>query len=475
MNRSKIWGIDFSGFKNLKKSKRFTSILLLLFIGLLFQSCSGSGDEIGSATPLPTATNRILPTLPPITVAPLQPTFTPSDPLQQSAPTLQPQSSDQQNVTPTPSVDLNAAVLGLTYKIPAIGLERTLEANLAGKLTLTDLANGNVVTVSNGQRFLTEIVAAIQANKDLFEPVPADCELCVTIGYNLPASGDSAEGALPDPTLQASIQRFFASRLGPHFPPNTVIGHHRTASGYTVAQTAAVTADNQLYRWIAADPQVTVSSPPALPDQATLDAWTAEIVKFNGVDLVTNCPNFPNETIVYQDLPLNLRCPELALANSLIEPYQTAAELTTPLLADERNLDIPSTKLPFGAVLYYEQRDGSTLTIFEDGAVTATFPLTPTEPITGTEAITPTVLPPETVNTIVPPREIEPLITPLLASDVIPRGVTAAVSNEQTEFEELILIRGADGVYEFAWSDGIGQELLPGIQILDLLLDEIRP
>lgn len=457
--------------------KSFASLLLFLGVAAFLQSCGESTQFDGTLAEEATATVRILPTLPAVTVAPLQPTFTPADPLAQTAdsltpfPTLQ---SSELGATPEPSVDLNQPVLRLVYEIPAIGLERTLEANLAGRLTLTDVARENVVTISNGQRFLTEITAAIQANRELFEPVSADCDRCVIIGYDLPVSGESARGILPDPTLQASLQNLFANRLGPHFPTNTAVGHHRAASGYTVAQTVALTADGQLYRWIAADPQINVSTQ-ALPAQTILDDYAAELTKFEGVDLITQCPNFPNEVLIFQEAAINLRCPELSLAQSLVEPYLLAAELSESLLADPRNLEIPATSLPFDGRLYYERNDGSTLTIFEDGAVTATFPMTPTEPISGTETITPTILPPDIVISSIPEGEIDPLITPLLASDVIPRGVTASISLEQTEFEELILIRGVDGVYEFAWSDGVGQGLLPGIQILDLLLDELRP
>lgn len=453
-------------------------ILLSLLVASFSQGCSGFSQQKQEAEPATSTDSqtRVLPALPATTIEPLQPTYTPSDPLSQTAIAPIPTSElDSLIVTPAPSVDLNLPVLRLVYEIPAIGLNRTLEANLAGKLTLTDVTNENVVTISNGQRFLTEIAAAIQTNQALFEPIPADCELCVIIGYDLPAAGQSARGTLPDPTLQVSIQHLFASRLGPHFPPNTLIGHHRSASGYTVAHTAALTADNKLYRWIAADPQITVNQSQTVLDEATLNRLTAEATKFSGVDLSTKCPNFPNEILVFQEAAISVRCPELSLARSLIELYTTAADLTAPLLADGRNLPIPATSLPFSARLYYERRDGSTVTIFNDGTVAATFLVTHTQSLTGTQTITPTVLPPQTVSTSIPPGEIDPLVIPLLASDVIPRGVTITVSNEQTEYEELILIRSADGVYEFAWADGVGQELLPGIQILDLLLDQLRP
>ncbi len=465
--------------KLLNLKSRAQTLITALAILLFAAACENEPNPTTLIEITPTnnasSTERETTTVRP-TVAPLQPTFTPADlgsnsqapqPTQQTAelPLLETQS---------PTVDLNQPVLLLTYQIPAIQLNRKLEANVAGQLTLIDVTTGSQVRIPNGQRFLTEIIGAIEANKTSFTPVAPDCSLCVTIGYELPAAGESASGALPDPLFQVSIQNLFASRLGAHFPPNTVVGHHRAASGYTVAHTAALTADGKLYRWVAADSQVQVTDE-GLPTDEALAPYTAEVETFSGVDLVAACPNFPNEVIVYQDQFLQIRCPELALGQALLDAYAFASDYSQPLLDDERNLPIPETRLPANARLFYAPKDGRTLTIFADGNVTATYPVTQTQPITGTDQTEVVNLPAETINSSIPAGEIEPLIIPMLASDVIPRGVTVSLSQEQSEYEELIFIRASDGVYEFAWSDGVGQELLPGIQILDLLLERLRP
>ena len=153
--------------------------------------------------------------------------------------------------------------------------------------------------------------------------------------------------------------------------------------------------------------------------------------------------------------------------------HDSVSSLSNPLLADERNLPIPQTALPFNARLYFEKGDGRQVTIFNDGTVSASYPITQSQTISNSEQII--ELAPQIIQSSIPPGEIEPLIVPLLASDVIPRGVTTSISQEQTNFEEIILIRGEDGVYEFAWSDEVGQELLPGVQILDLLLERLKP
>ena len=209
--------------------------------------------ESNSATAIKT-------TSPSQTLAPLKPTFTPAS--NQSS-EIEPSDDEPAQLPPIatqpPTVDLSQPVLSLSYRIPAISLNRELTANLAGKITLTDLTTGNQISIPNGQRFLTEIVGAIEANKDAFLPVPADCDRCVTIGFELPAAGESANGILADPQLQVSIQHLFATRLGPHFPPSTEIGHHRSASGYTVAHTAALLESGLLATWAAADAEIQIS------------------------------------------------------------------------------------------------------------------------------------------------------------------------------------------------------------------------
>lgn len=450
------------------RNKTLGICVLAIALILVAMACSGEPTSLAETSSSQPPTK--LPKLPEKTLAPLQPTNTPaSTGLMVNEPTS-PAATSLPVLTPSPTADLNQPVLRLMYEIPAVQLKRTLEANLAGKLTLIDETTGKIVTVTNGQRLLAEINGALQSFKADFEPVPAACETCVIIGFDLPVAGESARGILTDPQLQVSIQHLFATRLGGHFPPDTVLGHHMSASGYTLAQTAAITSDGTLYQWFAADPQITIVTGQPVPTADTVQTYVAAAERFAGVDLITPCLNFPVEFVQLQTETLQTRCPELALPLELIAPYQATKQLIQPLLRDERNLEIPSTFLPFGARLFYEQDSGDRVTIFEDGSVEASFVISNTTATTETVAATF-----ETITSSIPAGEIDPLIIPMLASDVIPRGVSVSVSNEQTDFEELLLIRSFDGVYEFAWSNKVGQELIPGIQILDLLIEELRP
>ncbi|MEM8857076.1 MAG: hypothetical protein AAGD96_02065, partial [Chloroflexota bacterium] len=223
----------------MQKAKFSRVMPLLLAAVLLFVSC---GDSTGSDTSTKPEVESIqtataLPNLPEQTLAPLPATNTPAAHSIEQDPSSQPASTIEV-LTPSPTVDLNQPVLTLTYEIPAIQLDRRLEANLAGKITLIDVTSGREETVPNGQRLLTEINGALQTFKNEFQEVPTDCPSCVIIGFELPAAGESGKGILENPQLQVSIQHLFSTRLGPHFPPDSVMGHHYSASGYTMAQTA---------------------------------------------------------------------------------------------------------------------------------------------------------------------------------------------------------------------------------------------
>ncbi|MEM9772954.1 MAG: hypothetical protein AAF902_00125 [Chloroflexota bacterium] len=449
--------------------KPIRHLLLTIALSVGAMACAGAPSSLDTASATITPTE--LPKLPKQTVAPLLPTNTPlTSEAAAPQPTLANDATSPSVITPSPTADLNQPVLKLFYEIPAVQLKRTLEANLAGKLTLIDETTGEEATVPNGQRLLTEINGAIQTFKGQFEPVPPGCKTCVVVGYDLPLAGESARGILTNTQLQVSIQHLFSTRMGPHFPPDTVLGHHLSASGYTLAQTAAITSDGTLYQWIAADPQITQQTDQVLPTSTNLENFKELAQRFSGVDLVTECTNFPIEYSRIDSETLQIRCPELSLPLELISPYEVTKALIDPLLEDERNFDIPSTFLPFGARLFYEQDSGNRVTIFEDGSVEAKFIITNTIASTETETVQF-----ETILSSIPAGEIDPLIIPMLASDVIPRGVRVSVANDQTDFDELLLIRSIDGVYEFAWSNKVGQGLIPGIQILDLLIEELRP
>lgn len=363
--------------------------------------------------------------------------------------------------SPTPTVDLNRPVIRFRIEVPAIALERSFEGNISGRTELIDHTADLSEVLSNQNRRLIEIQAVL---RDLaLDPLPEGCERCTYFSFSLPVEGIEAEGHLTDPIVLASVHHFLSQTLGPHFPPDTLIGHHRSASGYTAAHTAVLLEDGTIWRWFGSDTEMAPADE-AEPDLLALYSDAADL--FDPLEPVfdADCANFPIETVRFREKWVEVRCPELALPTLLVPSYETASALSAPQLLDERNLIIPSTVLPLNSVIFFERSDGANLTLYEDGLV-----------VTLSAAG-------ETVTTTIPAREIEPLIEPMVSSEIIPRGVTVSIASteqngelsvdEEAEYEELILIRGSLGVYEFAWTDRVGQTLVPGIAVLDLLLEE---
>src|SRR5690606_7332989 len=115
--------------------------------------------------------------------------------------------------------------------------------------TNTDLQTDRQLVKTNQAAVLLEIQGAL-LNRQLAE-LPDDCDRCVHFSYELPLVPQQGAGWLEDPVFLASVENFMAVNLGPHFPPDTVLGLRRRASAYNVAQTLALTADGTLWRWLA--------------------------------------------------------------------------------------------------------------------------------------------------------------------------------------------------------------------------------
>ncbi|MEM7799722.1 MAG: hypothetical protein AAF633_11075 [Chloroflexota bacterium] len=360
--------------------------------------------------------------------------------------------------SPSATVDLTQPVLSYRLTIVALGFDRSLEGTVAGMITLTDHTSGQTATLRNQNRRLIEIQAVLQALS--LDPISGDCFRCTAFSYQLPIEGILDDGHLTDPILLASVHHLFSSELGPHFPAGVVAAHHREASGLTAEHAAVLTDEGLLWAWFAADS--IIEEPTEVGVEAS-QSFRQQSLDLLESDYLTACQNFPIETVYYNGEQFRTQCPELALPTTLILPYEQITLISDLLLADERNLDLPTTSLPLNARIYYERQDGGSLTLFDDGLVITD---------TGTG---------ERITTTIPTREIAPLIDPMIQSGVIPRGVEVSIQappleGEPAEFEELILIRGDLGVYELAWSDQAGQALVPGIVVVDLLLsDKIGP
>lgn len=443
--KSKKFGL--AGKRWLATQPLLTFYFSLLFLGLLV-GCSSAPTAVSNPENSDTAL------LPPATAAPLPtlyPTNTPANnPAQPTAP------PPTAVASPTP-FDFSQPVIKLQYSIPALQLDRRLEGTAASTIRLIDVTHDQQVELRNQSRVLLELQNALLELE--LADLPADCDRCVQISYDLPLSEASGTGWLQDDILLASIENFFAVWLGPHFPPATQIGLHRTASGYNVAHTVALTAVGEIWRWQATDPEI----PPPIPaDNDTLLALTTQVAEIPFTRLEreyrADCDRFPRETLyIGGEAPWAalIECPQYTLPIPLLPLYTTLDQLAQPALDPERNLPQPDQLLPLDTLIYFQRPDGATLTLFTNGDLLAT----DSAGITSTNQLA--------------PSEIEPLISELTTSGVLPRGVQNVIDPElELTADSLLLVRGELGVYEFAWSDNVGQALLPAIVRLDELLVE---
>jgi hypothetical protein len=427
----------------------FRWLVGVVLVGWLSVGCAASP----SATPTATNTNPN-PVAP--TIAPL-PTLYPSPtPLVRATDTPLPRPTTAV-ASPTP-FDFSQPVLKLQYSIPALGLDRRLEGTANATIRLLDVATGQETALANQSRVLLQLQDALETIE--LSELPADCDRCVQISYDLPLRGTSGTGWLQDDVLLASIENFFAVWLGPYFPAETQIGLHRSASAYNVAQTLAVLTDGRMWRWQATDGEI--AEPVAVDGvvlQRLADLVTAVSFSRLEPEYRTACPNTPRETLsIGSETPwqLSLQCPAYSLPLPLAPLYTTLDSLLQPSLDPTRNLPQPAPLLPLSAVVYFQRPDGATLTLGADGQLTAQA----SDGITSTAQLF--------------PPELADLVQQLTTSDVLPRGVQILIDPEvdvaNLETDTLLLVRGELGVYEFAWSDNVGQALLPAIVRLDELL-----
>lgn len=398
-----------------------------------------------AGTPLPRPTLVDIPTLLPTQTLVAQPTATETRPLQPTP-------------TPLATVELSEVVLALEYSIPGLGLTRTLTATFASRITLADAATGQTVVQPQQARILLEIQSVL--NELTLEPVPDGCELCPRLSYSLPVAEQSGAGWLTDPVLLASLENYFAVHLGPHWPPNTVLGLRRSASPYRPAHTLAFTADGQLWRWSAIDSQVA-------PQEEALLTWD-DLVSSPDVLALDNsyqqeCLNVARETLYFQleetTKTIQIRCPELSLPTTLTDLYTAlAVRMGTVGLAEGESDRSPL--FPYTTALYYQREDGYRLTLDKNGLVViaaegeiqATANLTASLPI----SLTTTAL---ESGLMVPG-------TPELLHTFTTTDTTSLPTN-------FLMVRDPDGTAEYTWNDEVDAVLEPVIAELNRLIDEL--
>jgi hypothetical protein len=393
----------------------------------------------GTPLPLPSATVFVLPTLYP-TATPL-PTATPA-PTRTPAPTAVPQ---------TP-IAFDQVVVDIHYRIVALGLDRRLQGNVSGELTLLDESTGQTVALLDQGAVLLEM----QQNLPLLnlEPIPDGCESCVYLSYDLPLAGESATGWLRDTRWLASLDNFTAIHLGAHFPPDTVAGLRRNASGRAVAHTAALTEDGRIWLWLGTEGEV--AEPLNLADAAALTA-AAEAVPLDILEdaYTATCAEAPRETLLLnreeEKQVVRLICPELSLPLSLQPLYQELDRLLQAKLGD-RQMPPAQRPFPLEGLLLYRRADGASLLVKSDGLATA--------------AVDGRAIYSETVTV----RDMISLSESLLANGRFNPDMNRL---DEIAADHLIILRHQDGVSFNAWSGPIPLALQTDVNVLNDLLDRL--
>ena len=435
-------------------------LLLLLFF--LLAACSRPG--VTPTPALPTSAVIDTPAGNAATVTPfvLPPTFTPPPPPAVPSPPA------PAGVTPTATlgadVDFAEKVVEFRYTIPALGLDRRVEANRAGRIDIVDETTGLVAVLRNQGPIIEQFRLGFGGLS--LPPLPEDCPGCVAFSYELVDSGESGEGWLQDPVLLASVENYTAANLGPHFPAGSVFGLRRNANAFNAAHSLAVTADGQLWRWLATDAEV--AAPVAVDSEPALAAALAALPALPLADLqgeyLVDCPVVPLEVLYLapagegeggaNSRTIRLICPAFSLPASLLPLYLAADGALAPLLAQaaQEGLEPPPLALPLDTMLDYQRVDGAHLTMQLSGQVVATDPAG------------------SIYTTTLPVSQVISLTTRLAETNRLVRGVTAYTAGE---LPNILLVRGPLAMLEAAWRDLAPADIRPILVELDALLDEI--
>ena len=399
----------------------------------------GAGDEDGSAdAEIASGPTRALPTLYPT------PTYWPT-----AAPT---ETRPPQPAEPTDTpIAFDQVVVELRYWIPDLPLDRRLTGNVASHIEVVDAASGESVIRRNQPGILLQLQRVLP--ELTLEDAPAGCELCVYLEYRLPLENQDGAGWLTDVQMLASIENFTAATLGPFFPPGSIFGLRRSATPYFPAHTVALTADGQLWRWVAIEPRIS----PAENSEELGDTLRSLAAAVDPISLPTSyratCPEGSGIDhlllpAVSAEGPLEIICAELALPGDLAALYQSLAELADETVA-EFTVPAPPDVVSLDSLLFYQQGEGARLNFYEDN----TLRLILTDTLTVTAAITPSVVTSVTAT--------------LLDSEAL-----TAETDPFAELPEgnLLFVRGDDNVAALAWEESVPEAIAAVVQQLDDLI-----
>ncbi len=421
----------------------FLSFLALM----LLVSCGTPANEGTPGATMPSPR-------PPMTLAP---TYTPAA-TQGALPTITPPPARETAVPHTP-IPFDKTVVELRYQIPALGLDRRLQGNVANQIIVVDEANGRSIQRNNEGGVMFELRQALSAME--LESLPADCPGCVFVEYELADAGLTGSGWLKDPILIASIENFMTTTLGPHFPEGTVIGLHRSASPFAPGHSIAVAEDGRLWTWLATEAEVS----PAIASEIT-PQLLADLAQIPLADLdsqyQTACTGAAIETMSLNQVgtPWSGRivCPELTLPTTLQPLYMQLDALLAQKTADSR-INENIAMFPLNGLVQFTRTDNAQLTLFTDSTLIAidaagtayTSTLTTTSPIS--------------------------LSTSLLDSNLLSPGFTTFITTEPTTTTvtaepalSVLAVRGPNGVYDAEWAELPEHE---AIQFLSNLLNAL--
>ncbi len=427
---------------------RLNRQLLWLVVGLFI--VVGCADEptptvsvsggVETAVPVEAAPaeTRVLPTLFPTPTS--FPTPVPTEP--------RPTSTPRPTATP---VDFQELAVEVHFTIPGLGLSRTIRGNVSSHIELTDETTGQSVVVSDLPGVLFDMQRTLPEAE--LTAVPTGCDFCVQLSYELFLIDEADEGWLTDPILLASFENFLNAHLGPHFPPDTVVGLRRSATPYYVAHTVALTVDGSLWRWTATEAE---ANGPEAGSAALLPLLDDVILDDVAADYLGPCPEGSGVETLYlkqgeTERLVELTCPELSLPLPLLPLYVALDGLAREKTADDA-LPQPDPTVPLESVLYYQRADGSVLILFADDRAQATT----------AEGLTASA-------TLAENQAIDTTLT-FTESGLVEPGVISLVSGDN---DNILIGRGLTGVYEIGWNETVPDTLVEFVAELDGLLDQL--
>ncbi|GAB4267972.1 MAG: hypothetical protein Kow0080_10480 [Candidatus Promineifilaceae bacterium] len=416
----------------------------------------------GCTTPSPQANETVVTAPTPVTVPTaegntspaLPPTFTPGS-QSIATPTQTPQlAATAVSPTDTP-IPFGQTSVQFRIRIPALQLDRRLIGTVSSQITVVDETTGRAVQRGNQAGPLLELRQALP--QLVLEPVPEGCESCVYFEYELPLIPVSGSGWLRDPVMLASVENFLTVALGPHFPPDTMLGLRRGVSPYAPANSLALTADGRLWRWLAVDDDIAPPLPPEQVGEILLNTAVSAANAPLADSYIVDCLRLPVETLylnVTEPRTIQLRCPGLALPTTLVPLYQQLDGWMAPVIAPAA-IEQPPTAVSLTTVLDYTRPDTSHLTIEMNGSVTAVSAAG------------------DVVTTTVTLEALAALTRPFLESGVLQPGLTTLQQTDTAVYR--LIVRSEQGLLDGSWPTADNRPILQELEQLMADLLESTP